>query len=104
MLKPQAVYAGQRAAFSDLEAIRFKTGTAISPAPVTPIAVGTESVDNVNLATLEGTTWKGDSPGGDKHYEFEFLPNNGVRWKANPDCFGCNSVKSKGNWKQVGNT
>lgn len=29
---------------------------------------------------LEGTTWTGDSSGGDKHYEFQFLANSEVVW------------------------
>jgi hypothetical protein len=44
-------------------------------AQATPKA-GFEGANN----SLEGTTWKGDSAGGDKHYEFQFLANSEVIW------------------------
>ena len=49
---------------------------------------------------LEGTVWKGDSDGGDKHYEFHFLANGEVQWDLR-----WNGNKSyKGTWRQAGNT
>jgi hypothetical protein len=49
---------------------------------------------------LEGTTWKGDSASGDKHYEFQFLANGEVQWALR-----WNGNKSyKGTWRQAGNT
>jgi len=52
--------------------------------------------------SLEGTTWKGDSSGGDKHYEFQFLPNGEVVWRLG---WGrLSNPTYKGTWSQAGNT
>ncbi len=61
----------------------------------------TANVAQVNpAASLEGTTWKGDSSGGDKHYEVQFLPKGQVIWNLKWNNYG----ESKGFWKQEGNT
>ena len=48
--------------------------------------------------SLEGTTWRGTSPGGDKRYEFQFLPNGEVtldmKWN--------NAGTYKGTWRRTG--
>jgi hypothetical protein len=50
--------------------------------------------------SLEGSVWKGDSPSGDKHYQFQFLADGNVNWNLS-----WNGNKSyKGTWRQVGNT
>jgi len=50
--------------------------------------------------SLEGTTWKGSSSGGDKQYEFQFLANGEAHWNLS-----WNGNKSyKGTWRQVANT
>jgi hypothetical protein len=55
-----------------------------------------------NSATLlEGTTWKGDSDGGDKHYEFQFPANGEVVWLLK---WGRLNKSYKGTWRQAGNT
>ncbi len=52
------------------------------------------------LSTLEGTTWKGDSSGGDKHYQVQFLPKGQVIWNLKWNNYG----ESKGFWRQEGNS
>jgi hypothetical protein len=49
---------------------------------------------------LIGTTWKGDSPGGDKHYEVQFLADGQVIWNLRWNNYG----ETKGFWKQEGDT
>jgi hypothetical protein len=49
--------------------------------------------------SLEGTTWKGDSPSNDKHYEFRFLADRAVVWTVKWNNYGT----YKGTWRQAGN-
>ena len=49
--------------------------------------------------SLEGTIWKGDSNGGDKHYEFQFLPNGQVIEYLKMH----ESLTNKGTWYRNGN-
>jgi hypothetical protein len=56
-----------------------------------------EKVEASKKNSLEGTTWRGASPGGDKHYEFQFLSNGEVIWDPKNQPF-------KGTWRQTGNT
>ena len=51
-------------------------------------------------SSLEGTTWKGDSSGGDKHYQVQFLPNGRVIWNLKWNNYG----EAQGTWRQDGNT
>lgn len=61
----------------------------------------TSNAAQVNTtASLEGTTWKGDSSGGDKHYQVQFLPNGQVIWNLKWNNYG----EAKGFWRQEGNT
>ena len=53
-------------------------------------------------SSLEGTTWKGDSAGGDKHYEFQFLPNGEVVWHLKWSRL--NDPVLRGTWQQTGDT
>jgi hypothetical protein len=55
---------------------------------------------NASASTLEGTTWKGDSSGGDKHYQVQFLPNGKVIWNVSLKNYG----EAQGTWRQEGNT
>jgi hypothetical protein len=59
------------------------------------------SAEAIKKSSLEGTTWRGVSSGGDKHYEFQFLPNGELayhlKWRAIDDTF-------KGTWRQTGDT
>jgi hypothetical protein len=57
---------------------------------------------NPEGAALEGTTWAGDSAGGDKHYEFRFLPNGAVVWRLGWSRL--NNPTYRGTWTQTGNT
>ena len=50
---------------------------------------------------MDGTTWRGASPGGDKQYEFTFLPGGEYRGKA---IVGKYVFRDTGTWKHVGNT
>ena len=52
----------------------------------------------IKKSSLEGTTWRGDSPGGDKHYEFKFLPNGEATLHYNSD-----KRTFKITWRQTGN-
>jgi formylglycine-generating enzyme required for sulfatase activity len=58
-----------------------------------------EKAEAVRKSSVEGTTWKGDSPGGDKHYVFEFLTNGefNLTWDGK-------KFKTKGKWRQTGDT
>ena len=58
-----------------------------------------EKLEAVKKSSVEGTTWKGDSPGHDKHYVFEFLPNGefNLTWDGQ-------KFKTKGKWRQTENT
>ncbi len=78
-------------AVNALNAVRV----ACSPAPA-----GGNS--NPEGAALEGTTWTGDSAGGDKHYEFRFLPNGAVVWRLGWSRL--NNPTYRGTWTQTGNT
>ena len=51
--------------------------------------------------SLEGTTWKGDSSGGDKHYKFQFL-SDGVVLFTSKYWIG-DDTPLKGTWRQTGN-
>lgn len=51
--------------------------------------------------SVEGTTWKGTSPGGDKQYEFHFLSGGEFR---STSIIANVTFRSNGTWKQVGNT
>jgi uncharacterized caspase-like protein len=51
-------------------------------------------------SSLVGTTWKGDSSGGDKHYQVQFLPNGKVIWNLKWNNYG----EAQGIWRQEGNT
>jgi hypothetical protein len=64
----------------------------------------TASGANVNPEgrALEGTTWKGDSTGGDKRYEFQFLPNGAVVWHL--VWSRLNNPTYQGTWSQTGDT
>jgi hypothetical protein len=57
--------------------------------------------DESRSGSLEGTIWKGASPGGDKQYEFQFLPGGLYRGKAT---VGKYVFQDTGTWKRVGNT
>jgi hypothetical protein len=61
---------------------------------------GSTATNPATANSLEGTTWKGDSPGGDKHYEFKFLPNGEATWQIHAGGTGT----YKGTWRQTGNT
>jgi hypothetical protein len=61
-----------------------------------------QGAEAVKTNSLEGTTWKGDSSGGDKHYEFQFLPNGEVVWHLG--WTRLNNPTSRGTWRQTGNT
>ena len=64
------------------------------------------SAEAIKKSSLEGTTWRGASPGGDKYYEFQFLPNGEVlfSFKAGRSwTSGETRSPSKGSWKRVGN-
>lgn len=64
-----------------------------------------ENISGVKRGSLERTSWKGDSPGGEKHYEFNFLPNGEFELKLKVDCWGCGGfVTYPGLWTQTGNT
>jgi uncharacterized caspase-like protein len=65
-----------------------------------PSAQGTPTVES-GADSLEGTTWRGASPGGDKQYEFQFLPGGIYRGKATVGKYVFNDT---GTWKHVGNT
>src|ERR1700730_3774931 len=47
---------------------------------------GRRTVEAARKSSLEGTTWRGVSSGGDKHYEFQFLPNGELayhlKWRS----------------------
>jgi uncharacterized caspase-like protein len=64
------------------------------------VARESEKAEAVKKSSLEGTTWKGDSPGGDKHYEFQFLSNGVVLWHSS---YWTGSEYYKGTWRQTGN-
>jgi hypothetical protein len=55
----------------------------------------------IKKSSLEGTTWMGDSPGGDKHYKFQFLPNGELVWHRK---MGPVDDVYKGTWRQTGNS
>jgi len=55
----------------------------------------------IKKSSLEGTTWMGDSPGGDKHYKFQFLPNGELVWHLKMGPF---DDVYKGTWRQTGNS
>ena len=57
-------------------------------------------VKAVDKTSLEGSKWKGASPGGDKIYELHFLPDRELTWTW---VMGQTSQTAKGTWKQVGN-
>jgi hypothetical protein len=61
----------------------------------------TERAEAVKENSLEGTTWRGDSQGGDKHYEFRFLQNGELAWHVK--MAGINKTYI-GTWKQTGST
>lgn|GEM_PF-2232454 len=61
-----------------------------------------ETAEAVKKNSLEGTTWKGDSSGGDKHYEFQFLPNGEVVWHIKWSRL--NDPTYKGTFSQTGDT
>jgi hypothetical protein len=65
-----------------------------------PKASGTAA--NAEGRALEGTTWKGDSTGGDKRYEFQFLPNGAVVWHL--VWSRLNNPTYQGTWSQTGDT
>jgi hypothetical protein len=77
--------------------LRFK-----SAAEASEVLEGIQRVCQSGPATianlLEGTTWKGDSPGGDKHYQVQFLPKGQVIWNLKWNDYG----ESKGFWRQEG--
>lgn len=50
--------------------------------------------------SLAGTIWTGDSPGGDKHYEFLFQAGGVVVWNQKM----ASNVTYEGTWSQNGNT
>jgi hypothetical protein len=52
-----------------------------------------------NLTSLAGTSWTGDSPGGDKHYEFRFQAGGIVVWNQKM----ASNVTYEGTWSQNGN-
>ena len=52
----------------------------------------------IKKSSLEGTTWRGDSPGGDKHYELQLLSDRELTWLYK------DHGEIKGTWKQDGNT
>ena len=77
-----------------------------SPAEATEVLQEIQRVCQVSSTTtnsnsLEGTTWKGDSSGGDKHYKFQFL-SNGVVLFTSEYWIGDNTA-IKGTWRQTGN-
>ncbi len=49
--------------------------------------------------SLTGTTWTGDSAGGDKHYEFRFQSGGNVVWNQKM----ASNVTYEGTWSQNGN-
>lgn len=66
-----------------------------------------EKVETVKKSSLEGSTWRGSSPGGDKVYEFQFLPNGEYvfYWKKGKTLkSGDYKYPNKGRWGQTGNT
>ncbi len=66
------------AAASDaLAAMKF---VCANPGANFAVAAASQSGAMTPANSLEGTTWKGDSSGGDKHYEFQFLANSEVIW------------------------
>lgn len=69
-------------------------------AALQPVAVEKGKSQTVDKGSLEGSKWKGASPGGDKIYELQFLPDRELIWTWK---MGSTSQTANGTWKQVGN-
>jgi len=63
-------------------------------------AVRQKETEEIAKGSLEGTVWKGTSPGGDKQYEFKFLKGGDVQWLF---AMGKFRLDHEGTWRQVGN-
>ncbi|HZE69878.1 MAG TPA: caspase domain-containing protein [Pyrinomonadaceae bacterium] len=59
-----------------------------------------EKAEAIKKNSVEGTTWRGESSGREKHYEFRFLPNGEVAWHLKWRI----DQTEKGTWRQSGNT
>jgi uncharacterized caspase-like protein len=59
-----------------------------------------EEAKRVAKGSLEGTTWRGASPGGDKQYEIQFTSGVEVNLRS---VIGKYNFLQKGTWKQTGN-
>lgn len=53
--------------------------------------------------SVEGTTWKGKSPGNDKIYTIKFLKGGEVYFECVLRCLICSNIIFKGTWTQSGN-
>jgi len=88
----------------DLQAYlkKYPNGTFTELANNRMAALETErgKTEAIKKSSLEGTTWRGDSPGGDKHYEFKFLPNGEATWHWMKSM---DHRTFKGTWRQTGN-
>lgn len=60
----------------------------------------TKPTAQAGVDTLEGTTWRGASSGGDKQYELQFLPNGEVVFHLKLS----QSFTNRGTWRRTGNT
>jgi uncharacterized caspase-like protein len=82
--------------------LRFKSPAEATEALQEIQRVCQASPTTTSSNSLEGTTWKGDSSGGDKHYEFQFLPNGEVVWHIKWSRL--NDPTYKGTFSQTGDT
>ena len=60
----------------------------------------TEEAKRVAKGSLEGTIWRGASPGGDKQYEIQLMPGGEGSLRS---VIGKYNFLQKGTWKQTGN-
>jgi hypothetical protein len=52
--------------------------------------------------SVEGTTWRGKSPGGDKKYLLKFGKEGKVYFECILECLVCSNVVFEGTWSQSG--
>jgi hypothetical protein len=89
----------------DGDKMRFQAESAADATDALDVAhlmcnpASSSSVSSANGNSLEGTTWKGASSGGDKHYRFQFLSNGAVFFTSN---YWTGNEALKGTWRQTG--